>query len=359
MAHLLFTVTCVPAQAVVQWARQYGMTCEGCHSPMPRLNAVGLAFRQNGYRFSANTLARLDTRLLSYYAGPTWSPAFNLKTDGTTRGSVNGVKLHLGGPLGRIAGFLIQPTPGDPADFNMVQGSLTFGTERNRFRLVGGRLFAFANGGRGASDRYFTATSPRMLASLRGISLGGLGNGARLEYIHQDATVLSLFTSDMSGTGSHAQTFGLSLAQRLDRHNLSWIELFAAGGFAPIAGQRDMYGSRYGLFLNRAFLDSAGKERFNLLSGFALGADTRTFRANLPEQFWTGFLELDWTPSARITWFARQEWENGILGRGTDTVSTLGVAVRLNRNLRLDTDLVLHTPEARGTRLVMRLRSFF
>ena len=39
-----------PAQAIPLFAHQYGVTCQKCHSQVPRLNEFGQHFAANGYR---------------------------------------------------------------------------------------------------------------------------------------------------------------------------------------------------------------------------------------------------------------------------------------------------------------------
>jgi len=49
------------SQAVPSWARKYGVSCYMCHTQMPGRNAVGEAFKNNGYRFPGaqeNALAK-------------------------------------------------------------------------------------------------------------------------------------------------------------------------------------------------------------------------------------------------------------------------------------------------------------
>ena len=41
-----------PASAIPPFARKYGVSCATCHQPIPRLNALGLAFAANGFEFA-------------------------------------------------------------------------------------------------------------------------------------------------------------------------------------------------------------------------------------------------------------------------------------------------------------------
>ena len=357
LALLLLCGALSPAHAVAQWARLYGMTCEGCHAPYPRLNAVGQTFKLNGYRFTLGERAKITERNVLNYIGPTWSPVATVgdSTRGTAFG--NTVKIHIGGPVGSYTGFLVQPTPGAAADFNMIQGLVAFGSKKDSFRVVGGRIYAWANGGGiGASDRYATATVPLALNNLHGITAGGLGNGARLEYNITDKASLAVFSSDMEAASVKSQVFGVSLARLLDSKTASAVELFAAHGDVPISGASSVSGWRYGLFANRVFADKKGREPFNLLGGILAGSDSRAVRAGLPTDYWTGFLELDWTPSNTVTWLARQDWENGAVASGGNSATTLGAAVQLNKYLRFDSDLVVHAPGIPSPRMIFRFR---
>ncbi len=46
-----FVATSFPSDAIPTFARKYQTSCMTCHESFPRLNAVGEAFRLNGYKF--------------------------------------------------------------------------------------------------------------------------------------------------------------------------------------------------------------------------------------------------------------------------------------------------------------------
>lgn len=48
----VLTLSAAPAQAIPQFARTYGVSCNACHSVVPMLNERGLAFEARGYRGS-------------------------------------------------------------------------------------------------------------------------------------------------------------------------------------------------------------------------------------------------------------------------------------------------------------------
>lgn len=48
----LLAGSAVPAEAIPAFARKYSVSCATCHAPMPRLNAVGERFAENGFEFA-------------------------------------------------------------------------------------------------------------------------------------------------------------------------------------------------------------------------------------------------------------------------------------------------------------------
>lgn len=345
------------AHAVAQWARRYNMPCSGCHSPFPRLNATGIAFKMNGYRFTPGEKAVVSSRTLMGWIGPTWSPSLSLKTGEDAAADGRQVRLHLGGPLGRNGAFLIQPITGGSGDFNMAQAMLTFGSAEHRFRLVGGRLYAWGNGGGfGGSDRVVTISTPRMLQNLRGVQVGGLGHGARLEYAHRSGTTLSLFASDMDATTTRAFTYGFSLSRRLDQASSSTVEFFWGRSLVPVAGQSGVQEDRLGVLFSKAILDKKGREGTNFLIGAMAGQGSRAVQNGASASLWAGFVEVDWSPHDALTWIVRQEWESRSSGGGVASGLSLGALTQITPSLRLDTELQLTRPGYTSPQFLARLR---
>jgi hypothetical protein len=52
------------ASAIPAWARKYNTSCSTCHEAFPRLNAVGEAFRMNGYRFPDDMYVKEEKAVL-------------------------------------------------------------------------------------------------------------------------------------------------------------------------------------------------------------------------------------------------------------------------------------------------------
>ena len=51
VASILWLMMAQPAHALPKFAREYGVTCQQCHSVPPRLNAFGLAFQANNFNW--------------------------------------------------------------------------------------------------------------------------------------------------------------------------------------------------------------------------------------------------------------------------------------------------------------------
>ncbi|HEY0971530.1 MAG TPA: hypothetical protein VGE02_11240, partial [Gemmatimonadales bacterium] len=52
LAGLALAASATPAEAIPAFARKYRTTCATCHSPVPRLNAFGERFAENGFEFA-------------------------------------------------------------------------------------------------------------------------------------------------------------------------------------------------------------------------------------------------------------------------------------------------------------------
>src|SRR5207245_1400294 len=151
---------------------------------------------------------------------------------------------------------------------------------------------------------------------------------------------IALFTSDMESTKSRAQTTGISLLLPLAPHTVSGLEIFAAQASVPIAGSAGAQAYRYGLVANRWLGGSEMRARFNVQAGFLYGTENRAVKSGLPANLSSAFLELDWQPKPGISLFARYDLGHNALSKGFTNSFTVGAAIPITRNLRLDTDIV-------------------
>ncbi len=64
------------SQAIPSWARKYNVSCYTCHSGMPQRNAVGEAFKNNGYRFPGAQEAAYTKQKNIKIGNEEWDKAF-------------------------------------------------------------------------------------------------------------------------------------------------------------------------------------------------------------------------------------------------------------------------------------------
>jgi hypothetical protein len=330
------------AHAVVQWARQYQLPCSGCHAGFPRLNETGIRFRQLGYRFDPDEKPRVVPEQL---IGPTWAPGMTLGTNDSITLQRRGVKIHVGGAVSSQLAFLVQPTPGEKNAFNMAQAMVNQGA----FRLTAGRVYAWENGGGvGAGDRFPTANLPRMFTTLGKVTAGGLGNGFRLDRTDSRSNTVSLFSTDLRGSGTATPTFGLSLTRRYDSKGLGYAEVFGGSSRLPGGGTAQRIGATVSHGLSGA---AASGPKWVLLGGALYGSGGGYLGA--------GFLEADWLPTDRSLVLIRTDLEQGTVARTTRAGLALGAALQLTAQQRLDLDWVPVRVTSTTAPLSARLRFFF
>src|SRR5947199_10559461 len=66
VASILWLMMAQPAHALPKFAREYGVTCQQCHSVPPRLNAFGLAFQANNFNWPGQPPPAHKTGLPSF-----------------------------------------------------------------------------------------------------------------------------------------------------------------------------------------------------------------------------------------------------------------------------------------------------
>ncbi|MCA1595054.1 MAG: hypothetical protein LC772_01295 [Chloroflexi bacterium] len=146
---LLVLVSALPASALPEFARRYGVSCEMCHSVPPHLNTFGMAFQANFFNWpgpqppaSRSLLSRIPLSVLAISS--TQGP-----TDGNGTTTTHGiVRLFAasGFPLGanRRGGFFIDDmlinSSGTAGDLGNAFASLPFAGARGQFALSVGQL---------------------------------------------------------------------------------------------------------------------------------------------------------------------------------------------------------------------------
>jgi hypothetical protein len=93
----------LPAHATSTFARQYGFSCERCHTIVPALNTFGQNFKTNGYRVAGKAVAHtvpLSTSILTTYE--------SRDGDSHARTSVDEWRVQSGGALGPALTYYIE-----------------------------------------------------------------------------------------------------------------------------------------------------------------------------------------------------------------------------------------------------------
>ena len=127
---------------------------------------------------------RRKTRVTDYFA-VTYSPAIEIeRANGETNTNyvTRELVLFAAGPIGKNFSFWVQPIPlstekGFLGKFEMAQGLLNFGGQRNYAQVRFGQLFNLRNNGFGGTDRGVTDSQPFIFDPVNGFNAGGLGRG--------------------------------------------------------------------------------------------------------------------------------------------------------------------------------------
>ncbi len=89
-------------EAFPYFARKYDVSCQACHSVVPKLNVTGVAFRERGYRLDRPTFKTIP------FAGG-FALRFESRTsEGISDAYLKVVKVGTGGPIGSRASFLVK-----------------------------------------------------------------------------------------------------------------------------------------------------------------------------------------------------------------------------------------------------------
>jgi hypothetical protein len=93
-----------PASAIPYFAHEYGLTCQKCHTVIPRLNAFGLAFLDHGYQLPGarpdHSVSPLSTKVNFVYGSDPGA--------GEPKAVVDEVEAYLAGTLGPRTSYFIE-----------------------------------------------------------------------------------------------------------------------------------------------------------------------------------------------------------------------------------------------------------
>ena len=100
--------------SIPPWARRYNMNCNGCHYPtVPRLNAIGLAFKWAGYRMPEDIGKNVEVKKIEDYLGARGIVDYvYTKTQGQAADTnsliLPSASLFVGGSLGNNYGVFLE-----------------------------------------------------------------------------------------------------------------------------------------------------------------------------------------------------------------------------------------------------------
>ncbi len=153
------------ANAMPMFARKYGVTCETCHTTIPRLNQVGYKFRAPGFRFPEQ-IGKADEK--KFDLGDTISARIQARYDAQVTNQPNGAAVanvaNPSNPLTTVVGSRVQtnsfnymettlyPLSGSWGKYFGSLSELSFSPED--FFEVENAYVRFA---KGSQDRFFSA----------------------------------------------------------------------------------------------------------------------------------------------------------------------------------------------------------
>lgn len=357
MVASLLAITLVPtvAQAIPAWARRYNMNCSGCHSPaVPRLNAVGIAFKWAGYRMPDAIGEAADMSRIENYLAARLEAEFGSVRPASGDAEASGfsfpsASLFAAGAVGGHAGAYVEFDREPEGTIDLV-GTVTgvWGSE-NRYagvRVGQGHLLA-AGGGVAGFDRATGLSTPLALdesvtevipARLAGDQVGVeafvvLGGRMRTSLMAINGIVL----------GADEEGAAVSRRDLVFTNQLMWDDAGSGIGLAAYLGdalgvieQSPNQGRRFYRIVATANKIYNGAE---LSGGYVLGRDrdVPTGDPGAPEirsprgsSYWVQG-QYSWTDNA-YTVFGRQERLDPDVGRSAETLSrsTVGVVVPLN-----------------------------
>lgn len=322
---MLLLFSPAPATATSTFARQYGFSCERCHTIVPQLNAFGENFKINGYRVAGKLAASvlpISSSLLTTYesSGP----------DSRTHAGVDEWRLQSGGALGPaltydIEQYLIDGGAPGSLDQAWVQydSNTAHPTAKTDIRVRAGRQYlplpVYADTYRPTLNPYgiFEQTVGQNSFAL-GDEYSGVDIAAGSDYdaagIHAVLTV--------SGTGLFAH------------HTVGSVNVFAYR-FAGVS--RVMQTDNH--FWREAVGAGVGGKSLEWTSALQAGRDSSPDGTGAAGSSGGAFTQLQWLPRSGVMAVAR--WDRTFAGGVSERSLTSALVFRVTGNGRLTLEDVL------------------
>jgi hypothetical protein len=344
---LLLLVPAARTEAFPAFARKYGTSCTACHEAWPKLNAVGMAFRDNGYQFGRGKDAP-ETRPPEYipialrtFAGWEYTRTTNVATDSGPETVQNGAFAHpevdilTGGTIARDLSFLLVV-----AGFG-AEGLAEVESGWARVSNIGGSSWLNARVGKLELDqplsnhRSLTFTSGFAAYSMRpadsvvefdlaenqmGVEIDGHSAGSVTRYS------LSVTTSngDPGSSGFFSTPVVYGHVQRSFEpmaSGLTWVRVgligamgwwpttFLTDGGEPIPGTGTDHKTFQRAGADLSFILGSPATPLSFTLAWLWGKeDAALSNAGVEEQFNGGFGEVDWSPTIDVVVFGRYDF---------------------------------------------------
>ncbi len=251
-----------PASALPLFAKKYHLPCTACHEAFPKLNDVGIAFKDNGYQMGTDRDAPISNPVVSPFSLRT-TPNFNVQTqtavptdqsnsDNISTGTfdLTGLDFLSGGVLEKDISYLLVIAPFLGGDLDMeaawIRFSNLFGSSwfnikigKHEMEIPFSEKRAFGLTGSGASYLVYdyhpggsaNININNLGANQFGLELMGHSQNSRIRY------VLDLNNGSMEGSNQalgKVPNLYANLSFGFDQENISErIGLFGDYGYWP------------------------------------------------------------------------------------------------------------------------------
>jgi hypothetical protein len=314
-----------PASATSIFARQYGFSCERCHTIVPELNTFGQNFKINGYRIAgkpvAHTLPLSSSVLTTYESGGSGSRAHV---------GVDEWRLQSGGALGPALTYYIEQyviDGGAPGSLDQAwvqyDSNTAHPTAKTDIRVRAGSQYlplpVYA-------DTYRPTLSPYgIFDQTVGQNAFALGD----KYTGVDIAA----GSDYDAMGIHAFLSANGIAL-FAHHTIGNVNLSAY----RISGQSRVMQTA-DAFWREALAATVGSKTFEWTSALQTGYDSNPEGIGTAQSSGGGFTQLQWFPSNGVMAVAR--WDETFAGAAAERSLTSALVFHLSENGRLTLEDVL------------------
>jgi hypothetical protein len=314
-----------PATATSTFARQYGLSCERCHTIVPQLNTFGQNFKSNGYRIAGESAAQtipISASVLTTYES---------SRDGNrARIGIDEWRLQSGGALGPAITYYIEQyvvDGGAPGSLDQAwvqyDSNTAHPTAKTDIRVRAGTQYlplpVYA-------DTYRPTLNPYgIFEQTVGENTSALGD----TYTGVDVALGSDY--DTMGIHAFASASGAGL---FAHHTAGDVNIFA---YRFTGVSRVMHGDD--AFWREALAATVRGKAFEWTSALQTGRDSNPQGTGAAQTSGGGFTQLQWFPRDGMAAVAR--WDHTFAG-GAATRSLTGALVfRLSANSRLTLEDVL------------------